>query len=162
MKDTKEGACYLGCSTYPACKAALWLPRCITNARAIEDMCPSESCLQKQIHLVEITFNKNHVPPGTTLQQVACVAGCSSFLNELLDNPNSMSAFWKAGSSRQMHNVGFQLGNQNFPNSGQKPAFAQPAPRPVIQPAPRSFQCFVRRCFAILSDKCSLVDYRDI
>ncbi|KAH3742919.1 DNA topoisomerase [Pelomyxa schiedti] len=87
LKTTKDGVFYLGCTQYPTCKASLWLPRAIANATVTnaENVChggsTSAAAAHPPVQRLDITYHKNHIPPGVPVHSVACVAGCDGVLN---------------------------------------------------------------------------------
>ncbi|GAB1611339.1 DNA topoisomerase 3-alpha-like, partial [Argonauta hians] len=87
LRQRKEGrGFYIGCSGFPACRNAIWLPDFVLNVEVDGTVCPK--CHPGSVHQLKFKFRPGSVPPMIPTDYVGCIGGCDSFLVELLEIPS--------------------------------------------------------------------------
>ncbi|KAJ1811892.1 DNA topoisomerase 3-alpha, partial [Coemansia sp. RSA 2598] len=141
----------IGCSCYPQCRRAIWLPDSVAGVSVSSDACPG--CLrdpQGPAKMVDVRFKPGSVPPGVPSRYSGCVRGCDELLNELFEIRQSRgSTASGAATSDFSGNPSVSAGNDRMRLRAQS---AQPAhivdsippqqPHCNIQPAPSSNPAF--------------------
>ncbi|KAJ2881346.1 DNA topoisomerase 3-alpha, partial [Coemansia asiatica] len=76
----------IGCTSYPQCRRAIWIPDSVASISVGSEVCPS--CLRDpggSAKMVDVRFKHGSVPPGVPKQYSGCVRGCDELLNEIFD-----------------------------------------------------------------------------
>lgn len=86
IKNTSKGqilACSLNKQDGSGCNVRPWfLPKVIKVATPLPVMCPKCSRKGSTVHMLSVTLDREHVPPGTCMQRELCPC-CDSFWREL-------------------------------------------------------------------------------
>ncbi|XP_050684412.1 DNA topoisomerase 3-alpha isoform X2 [Leptidea sinapis] len=79
---------YISCSSYPACKNAVWLPSIVKTLQVLPETCPTCGPTYKKLKFEWRNNSINHLyPPPYT----GCIGGCdSTFLEVLQITPSSV------------------------------------------------------------------------
>uniref|UniRef100_A0A452H4E8 DNA topoisomerase n=1 Tax=Gopherus agassizii TaxID=38772 RepID=A0A452H4E8_9SAUR len=83
LKSKKSGRFYLGCVSYPTCKAAVWFPDSVLEVSKDDSVCAV--CKPHPVHRLKFKFKRGSVPPLLPLEFVGCIGGCDEMLREILD-----------------------------------------------------------------------------
>ncbi|KAF6035492.1 TOP3A [Bugula neritina] len=120
---SRKGGYYIGCSGYPQCRNAIWLPRQMLEVRVLEENCP---VCGPDTKLLQIQFKPGSVPPFIDLDYTGCIM-CDKELKEAFSlNIKSTSSSTSSGmggantgssTARGGTNSG-KGSNNNWPGSG--------------------------------------------
>ncbi|XP_005098681.1 DNA topoisomerase 3-alpha [Aplysia californica] len=83
LRTKKDGrSFYIGCSSYPDCKASIWLPETVLQASITDEVC--QNCNPGPVMRLRLKFKPGSVPVTVSTDYVGCVAGCDEMLTEVL------------------------------------------------------------------------------
>ncbi|KAK7494417.1 hypothetical protein BaRGS_00014309 [Batillaria attramentaria] len=83
LRTKKEGRGYfIGCTNYPTCRHALWLPDSVLEVNVEPETCPN--CQPGPVHLLKFRFRPGSMPPVIPNDFTGCVGGCDEMLSEAL------------------------------------------------------------------------------
>ncbi|PVD39556.1 hypothetical protein C0Q70_02191 [Pomacea canaliculata] len=92
LRTKKNGkGYYIGCSNYPECRHALWLPDFVLEADVDSEICPT--CQPGPVHLLRFRFRPGSVPPTIPNNFTGCVGGCDEMLSETLGITRSLGTY---------------------------------------------------------------------
>ncbi|KAJ2375678.1 DNA topoisomerase 3-alpha, partial [Coemansia sp. RSA 2607] len=76
----------VGCSGYPQCRRAVWIPECVSQVSVSQEDCPlCAAAPSGPCKFLEVTFRPGSTPPVVPQKYRACVRGCDELINELFD-----------------------------------------------------------------------------
>ncbi|EHB10639.1 DNA topoisomerase 3-alpha [Heterocephalus glaber] len=82
LKTKKSGGFYLGCTSFPECRLAMWFPDSVLEVSRDESVCPV--CQPAPVYRLKFKFKRGSLPPTIPLEFVGCIGGCDETLNEIL------------------------------------------------------------------------------
>ncbi|RUS69493.1 hypothetical protein EGW08_022747 [Elysia chlorotica] len=83
LRTKKDGkGFYIGCSSYPNCKASIWLPDFVLQASATQETC--STCGPGPVTKLQFKFKPGSVPLTIPNNYVGCIGGCDEMLTEAL------------------------------------------------------------------------------
>ncbi|XP_005402336.1 PREDICTED: DNA topoisomerase 3-alpha isoform X2 [Chinchilla lanigera] len=82
LKTKKSGGFYLGCTGFPECRLAVWLPDSVLEASRDGSVCPV--CQPAPVYRLKFKFKRGSLPPTMPLELVGCIGGCDETLKEIL------------------------------------------------------------------------------
>ncbi|XP_043282563.1 DNA topoisomerase 3-alpha isoform X2 [Venturia canescens] len=82
LKDRRQGTGkYIGCTGYPNCNNAIWLPQDVTVLEVLDEICGQ---CPSQVHKLKLKLKPGAYPiPGTS--HTACIGGCDPYFNEMMN-----------------------------------------------------------------------------
>ncbi|KAJ2769003.1 DNA topoisomerase 3-alpha, partial [Coemansia nantahalensis] len=86
LRSRANGGWMIGCSLYPQCRRAVWVPASVSAISVSPEGCAlCETAAGGTVKLLDIRFRAGAVPPGTPNPYRGCVLGCDELVNELFD-----------------------------------------------------------------------------
>ncbi|KAJ2079951.1 DNA topoisomerase 3-alpha [Coemansia sp. RSA 988] len=86
LRSKASGGWMIGCSLYPQCKRAIWIPTSVTSISVSAETCAlCQTASSGPIKLLEICFRRGAAPPGLPTPYRGCVLGCDELINELFE-----------------------------------------------------------------------------
>ncbi|GMI98096.1 topoisomerase 3alpha [Hibiscus trionum] len=83
LKKNREGNFMVGCSGFPQCRNAIWLPGSILEAAVTSNICTS--CNPGPVNLIQFKFRQIEIPPGFNANHLGCIGGCDDTLRQLIE-----------------------------------------------------------------------------
>ncbi|KAK9040294.1 hypothetical protein V6N11_015465 [Hibiscus sabdariffa] len=83
LKKNREGNFMVGCSGFPQCRNAIWLPGSILEAAVTSNIC--SSCNPGPVYLIQFKFRQIEIPPGFNANHLGCIGGCDDTLRQLIE-----------------------------------------------------------------------------
>ncbi|TYH42488.1 hypothetical protein ES332_D11G066800v1 [Gossypium tomentosum] len=83
LKKNRDGNFMVGCSGFPQCRNAIWLPGSILEAAVTSNIC--SSCNPGPVYLIQFKFRQIEIPPGFNANHLGCIGGCDDTLRQLIE-----------------------------------------------------------------------------
>ncbi|KAF9681814.1 hypothetical protein SADUNF_Sadunf05G0041700 [Salix dunnii] len=83
LRKNRDGNFMVGCSGYPQCRNAVWLPGPVLEATITNNIC--NSCTPGPVYLIQFKFRQLEIPPGFNVNHLGCVGGCDETLRQLIE-----------------------------------------------------------------------------
>ncbi|XP_012489369.1 DNA topoisomerase 3-alpha isoform X1 [Gossypium raimondii] len=102
LKKNRDGNFMVGCSGFPQCRNAIWLPGSILEAAVTSNIC--SSCNPGPVYLIQFKFRQIEIPPGFNANHLVllshyfprcpilmkfssygCIGGCDDTLRQLIE-----------------------------------------------------------------------------
>ncbi|KAJ6918667.1 DNA topoisomerase 3-alpha isoform X2 [Populus alba x Populus x berolinensis] len=83
LKKNRDGNFMVGCSGFPQCRNAVWLPGPVLEATITNDIC--NSCTPGPVYLIQFKFRQLEIPPGFNVNHLGCIGGCDETLRQLIE-----------------------------------------------------------------------------
>ncbi|KAK6635323.1 hypothetical protein RUM44_000574 [Polyplax serrata] len=125
LKEKKNNTgYYIGCSTYPHCRHAIWLPSMVTRVEVMDETCPT---CRPQSRLLKFNFDRGscYLPND----YISCLSGCDQNLLGVLNcnrkpqNNTQLASHQRSDHSlplREVNDSGFSSFNSRAGSSGQE------------------------------------------
>eukprot|EP00258_Populus_trichocarpa_P040726 XP_024456745.1 DNA topoisomerase 3-alpha isoform X2 [Populus trichocarpa] len=83
LKKNRDGNFMVGCSGFPQCRNAVWLPGPVLEATITNNIC--NSCTPGPVYLIQFKFRQLEIPPGFNVNHLGCIGGCDETLRQLIE-----------------------------------------------------------------------------
>ncbi|TYI54322.1 hypothetical protein E1A91_D11G066700v1 [Gossypium mustelinum] len=83
LKKNRDGNFMVGCSGFPQCRNAIWLPGSILEAAVTSNIC--SSCNPGPVYLIQFKFRQIEIPPGFNANHLGRIGGCDDTLRQLIE-----------------------------------------------------------------------------
>uniref|UniRef100_A0A6N2L4U5 DNA topoisomerase n=1 Tax=Salix viminalis TaxID=40686 RepID=A0A6N2L4U5_SALVM len=83
LRKNRDGNFMVGCSGYPQCRNAVWLPGPVLEATITNNIC--NSCTPGPVYLIQFKFRQLEIPPGFNVNHLGCIGGCDETLRQLIE-----------------------------------------------------------------------------
>ncbi|KAJ6413692.1 hypothetical protein OIU84_006490 [Salix udensis] len=83
LRKNRDGNFMVGCSGYPQCRNAVWLPGPVLEATITNNIC--NSCTPGPVYLIQFKFRQLEIPPGFNVNYLGCIGGCDETLRQLIE-----------------------------------------------------------------------------
>ncbi|TPX45549.1 hypothetical protein SeMB42_g03969 [Synchytrium endobioticum] len=127
LKTIKTGKRVIGCTNYPTCKNAVWLPESVTEVSCSDEVCDNCSRPNKppRTRQLKFQFKRGALPPNIPLEYVTCI-WCDEYLRECLTLDKCGGPAQGTNLQQQTHRQPHQPnGEAHLPN-GLQNQFQQP------------------------------------
>ncbi|XP_010546323.1 PREDICTED: DNA topoisomerase 3-alpha isoform X2 [Tarenaya hassleriana] len=83
LRKIRDGNFMVGCTGYPQCRNAVWLPGPVLEATVTTDVC--QFCVPGPVYKIRFKFRQIEIPPGFDVNHLGCVGGCDEILKQLIE-----------------------------------------------------------------------------
>ncbi|XP_011011406.1 PREDICTED: DNA topoisomerase 3-alpha-like isoform X1 [Populus euphratica] len=83
LRKNRDGNFMVGCSGFPQCRNAVWLPGPVLEATITNNIC--NSCTPGPVYLIQFKFRQLEIPPGFNVNHLGCIGGCDETLRQLIE-----------------------------------------------------------------------------
>lgn len=83
LRKKPDGNFMVGCSGFPQCRNAVWLPGSVSEAVVTTNIC--SLCSPGPVHKIQFKFRRLEIPHDYNVDHLGCIGGCDDILRQLVE-----------------------------------------------------------------------------
>eukprot|EP00271_Cylindrocystis_brebissonii_P001575 TRINITY_DN11845_c0_g3_i2.p1 TRINITY_DN11845_c0_g3~~TRINITY_DN11845_c0_g3_i2.p1 ORF type:complete len:600 (-),score=87.47 TRINITY_DN11845_c0_g3_i2:707-2506(-) len=83
LRSRQGGGLLIGCSAYPQCRNAIWLPSAVEQVTVLQDTCPN--CQPGPVKRIRMKLRRAETPLHFDTDVTGCIGGCDARMRDLLE-----------------------------------------------------------------------------